>query len=620
MSKHAETPGFSDAEFDAIQAAVMETDRGRQFLDEYSERVRSTDTKVLLDAIQRLEDNMVRLKAGPQDIQDELAELASAIHTTSDEICSVRNDMLEDKCAIEAGSNVFANLSKDAGSIAQALISTAEALQASALGLKETAAGSEQLASLDANVNTLFENGWRQDVLTQRISKAMSLLTHLQSALSVYHAEQPCVPQPTGPAAESELTEENRSYFAGDDDLFESDAQGVNDPVSTARQNDAASAAAAASAFFAAARSAAADVSDDEEEELVFQDTSAPTVPATPEVADDAQAVETHALAPEPGETSNEPEQQAGRDPSSSAVDSDSPVAEAEVTDEPAGAPDTAEAAGHSEATEADTAPDAGSTADVELPAIEPRVVVIRGHGSDQAAGDTASADSTTQPADSAGAAKQGEPQPASDTRSAPSAESARNSDENIDPFASAVEDTTPEKPAQATQFVFEDDEAEPEETQPEAVADDIEVQNQEPARKAFGMAEPAPEEAAIATDLSETLTSDDVVSPEAGSDAGNEAESNASSENENADETASEATVSDETDDVMEAFSDFAGTRPGGKFDIEEAPQPQMDPTEAEKERIVIIRKDSSDESSIPFADYLGIDDPVSDTDRDER
>ena len=44
-----------EADYDAICATVMESARGRWFLQEYARRNRNADTRVVLDAIERIE-------------------------------------------------------------------------------------------------------------------------------------------------------------------------------------------------------------------------------------------------------------------------------------------------------------------------------------------------------------------------------------------------------------------------------------------------------------------------------------------------------------------------------------------------------------------------------------
>src|SRR5215831_18365811 len=54
---------LSEADYEAIEAAVVETNRGRWFLAEYARRNRHADTKMLLTAIDRLEAAIARTKA-----------------------------------------------------------------------------------------------------------------------------------------------------------------------------------------------------------------------------------------------------------------------------------------------------------------------------------------------------------------------------------------------------------------------------------------------------------------------------------------------------------------------------------------------------------------------------
>src|SRR5438132_8511579 len=45
----------SEADYDAIREAFMETSRGRWFLGEYAKRNRNADTSMVLDAVARIE-------------------------------------------------------------------------------------------------------------------------------------------------------------------------------------------------------------------------------------------------------------------------------------------------------------------------------------------------------------------------------------------------------------------------------------------------------------------------------------------------------------------------------------------------------------------------------------
>jgi hypothetical protein len=52
--------GLTEADFEAIESAVMETERGRSFLSEFARRRRAEDATRVLAAIDRLEARAVR--------------------------------------------------------------------------------------------------------------------------------------------------------------------------------------------------------------------------------------------------------------------------------------------------------------------------------------------------------------------------------------------------------------------------------------------------------------------------------------------------------------------------------------------------------------------------------
>jgi hypothetical protein len=81
ISARAAMPG--EADYDAISAAFMETSRGRWFLSEYAKRNRNADTRMVLDAVARIEQNLAAQKdAAPEHA---LAEVLAVIRETVDE-------------------------------------------------------------------------------------------------------------------------------------------------------------------------------------------------------------------------------------------------------------------------------------------------------------------------------------------------------------------------------------------------------------------------------------------------------------------------------------------------------------------------------------------------------
>src|ERR1700723_2453702 len=81
ISARASQPREED--YEAIREAFMETSRGRWFLGEYARRNRNADTRMVLDAVARIEENLAAQKQPPPD--NGLADALAAIRRAVDE-------------------------------------------------------------------------------------------------------------------------------------------------------------------------------------------------------------------------------------------------------------------------------------------------------------------------------------------------------------------------------------------------------------------------------------------------------------------------------------------------------------------------------------------------------
>jgi hypothetical protein len=81
ISARASLP--SEADYDAIREAFMETSRGRWFLGEYAKRNRNADTSMVLDAVARIEETLAAQRR--QQAQDVLADALAVIRSAVDE-------------------------------------------------------------------------------------------------------------------------------------------------------------------------------------------------------------------------------------------------------------------------------------------------------------------------------------------------------------------------------------------------------------------------------------------------------------------------------------------------------------------------------------------------------
>jgi hypothetical protein len=78
---------FGDLDFDTIEAAVMETARGRWFLKEYARRNRNADTQAVLEAVERLKEMPLDAKA-IAPFRACLEKMVAAIRQTKEEVRS----------------------------------------------------------------------------------------------------------------------------------------------------------------------------------------------------------------------------------------------------------------------------------------------------------------------------------------------------------------------------------------------------------------------------------------------------------------------------------------------------------------------------------------------------
>src|SRR5689334_16286407 len=83
---------MAEAEYQAIEATIAQTARGRWFLAEYARRNRTMDAQNLLGAICRLEEAVERAGRAPdlERLRSNLEEMARMLVHTRNEIAAIR--------------------------------------------------------------------------------------------------------------------------------------------------------------------------------------------------------------------------------------------------------------------------------------------------------------------------------------------------------------------------------------------------------------------------------------------------------------------------------------------------------------------------------------------------
>jgi hypothetical protein len=114
ISARAAAP--SEADYDAIREAFMETSRGRWFLNEYAKRNRNSDTRMVLDAVARIEETLAaQRKPPPADnrLPEALAAIRGALDRAEDKAArSLDGSGLEESLApIRKGARIIKEIS-----------------------------------------------------------------------------------------------------------------------------------------------------------------------------------------------------------------------------------------------------------------------------------------------------------------------------------------------------------------------------------------------------------------------------------------------------------------------------------------------------------------------------
>jgi len=173
-----------DSDFEEIEAAVMETARGRWFLAEYARRNRSADTEMLLDAIQKLQ-LAVKDREAPEGLghlRRDLMEMATAIAQT-------RRDLAAMPAAMDGGTGAACDKAELESIVAMTekatsdILGAAEKVQEIAWTLREQGVGAEPCDALDARATDIYTACSFQDLTGQRIGKVIEVLNATEKRL-----------------------------------------------------------------------------------------------------------------------------------------------------------------------------------------------------------------------------------------------------------------------------------------------------------------------------------------------------------------------------------------------------------------------------------------------------
>ena len=173
------------SEYDAIESALLESARGRWFLDEFSRRNRGHDTQVLLEAIQKLETSIAKPGPGANAdlIRRDLIEMSEAISRTRQEIAAIKPPDQEDSQLITATSELDAIVEATEKATSD-ILEAAEEIQEAGWLLRETGEHDEVCDKLDQRATDIYMACSFQDITGQRTDKVVQALRFLEARIN----------------------------------------------------------------------------------------------------------------------------------------------------------------------------------------------------------------------------------------------------------------------------------------------------------------------------------------------------------------------------------------------------------------------------------------------------
>lgn len=186
-AKQETTELIGEAEYQTLEQTLMESDRGRRFLNEFLKRSKTPETTEILGAIQRLEKVVTRQRKVPDldKIRLDIADMHEAIERTKSEIANIKDEGGDDSNRfVDASHELDAIVTQTEGAT-QTILEAAEQIQEQAWVLRENGAADATCDDIDAKATEIFMACSFQDLTGQRTNKVVQVLRYLESRINL---------------------------------------------------------------------------------------------------------------------------------------------------------------------------------------------------------------------------------------------------------------------------------------------------------------------------------------------------------------------------------------------------------------------------------------------------
>lgn len=186
--------------FEAIEAAVLETARGRWFLAEYSRRNRTADTRALLDAISRLEGALTgrHVSDDLERLRSDLSEMGSAIQRMKSEVTQLAAPPGGSRRLVEA-SETLDGIVRTTEIATSSILDATEHIQEAAWSMREQGADAALCDALDHRATEIYAACEFQDLTAQRTAKVVQMLGFLEGRIAAMSRAWGAETEPAGP-------------------------------------------------------------------------------------------------------------------------------------------------------------------------------------------------------------------------------------------------------------------------------------------------------------------------------------------------------------------------------------------------------------------------------------
>jgi chemotaxis protein CheZ len=175
---------FSDADYELIAAAVLETARGRWFLTEHARRNRQADTKLVLEAIEKLERTFAHRPEMPETdrVRVDLVEMMNAITRTKSEIAAMQPADSQ-RSQFDSASVELSSIVDSTEKATSDILAAAERVQEIAWTLREQGVDATVCDLIDAQATEVYTACSFQDITGQRTRKVIEVMRFLEARI-----------------------------------------------------------------------------------------------------------------------------------------------------------------------------------------------------------------------------------------------------------------------------------------------------------------------------------------------------------------------------------------------------------------------------------------------------